>query len=231
MLCYYDSSIISNITAKMLLEIKAIYYNIHNPFILTSGLASPLYIDCRKLISYPRIRRSLIEMAEIVIFQNIGFEKINSIAGGETAGIPFAAWIADKLMLPMQYVRKERKGFGRYIQIEGDLISESRVLLVEDLLTNGSSKINFINALRQANAIVNYCFVIFHYNFFNDSILFFKEINIELYSMVTLIDILRVCKELKYFNIKILDELEKFVDDPNKWSINHGGLEITLNKK
>ena len=66
------------------------------------------------------------DFASSVITRNIGFENIDSIAGGETAGIPFAAWIADRLMLPMQYVRK-RKGFGRNAQIEGDFKNGSHI--------------------------------------------------------------------------------------------------------
>ena len=73
------------------------------------------------------------------------------MAGGETAGIPFAAWVADRLHLPMQYVRKKAKGFGRGAQIEGQLLPGQRVLLVEDLATDGRSKVNFVNAIRDAD--------------------------------------------------------------------------------
>ena len=79
------------------------------------------------------------DFATTVVLRDIGFEAIDSVAGGETAGIPFAAWIADRLMLPMQYVRKKPKGFGRMAQIEGDLSPGTRVLLVEDMATDGQS--------------------------------------------------------------------------------------------
>ena len=114
-----DRQTISDTTAKMLLEVQAVHFNAEKPYIFTSGWASPVYIDCRKLISYPRVRRGLMEMAEATILRDVGYEQIDAVAGGETAGIPFAAWLSDRLMVPMQYVRKKPKGFGRNAQIEG----------------------------------------------------------------------------------------------------------------
>ena len=93
------------------------------------------------------------------IARDIGRGKIDAVAGGETAGIPFAAWVADRLNVPMQYVRKKPKGFGRGAQIEGQLIPGQRVLLVEDLATDGKSKVNFIKALRDADGKCDHCFV------------------------------------------------------------------------
>src|SRR3546814_16892712 len=86
------------------------------------------------------------------IKRGAGYESIDCIAGGETAGIPFAAWIAERLGLPMLYVRKKPKGFGRDAQIEGAFREGSRVLLVEDLATDGGSKLNFVDAIRRAGA-------------------------------------------------------------------------------
>src|SRR5215475_3146154 len=100
-------------TARILLEIEAVHFRPQQPFILTSGRASPVYIDCRKIIAFPRARAKIIDLAVATIEREIGFESLDAIAGGETAGIPFAAWIADRLGLPMLYVRKKPKGFGR----------------------------------------------------------------------------------------------------------------------
>ena len=94
-------------TAAMLLEIEAVHVNARDPFILTSGAASPVYIDCRKLISFVRIRSALMGFAASVLAEEAGFEAFDSVAGGETAGIPFAAFLAERLALPMQYVRKK----------------------------------------------------------------------------------------------------------------------------
>src|SRR5262249_715714 len=141
-------------TARILLEIEAVHFRPQQPFILTSGRASPVYIDCRKIISFPRARTKVVDLAVELIEREIGFESLDAIAGGETAGIPFAAWIADRLGLPMLYVRKKPKGFGRGAQIEGDMKPGCRCLLVEDLATDGGTKVNFINAIRDGEGQV-----------------------------------------------------------------------------
>ena len=108
-------------------------FNAEKPFIFTSGWASPVYTDMRKLIAFPRLRTALLDFAVTTIQREIGYESLDIIAGGETAGIPFAAWISDRLALPMQYVRKKPKGFGRNARIEGEVTEGARTLLVEDL--------------------------------------------------------------------------------------------------
>src|ERR1700733_9848642 len=116
-----DKAVMAELTAKMLLEVDAVRFMTDKPFIYTSGLASPVYTDCRRLISFPRVRRTLIDFGVSTIEREAGFEGFDAVAGGETAGIAFAAWMADRLMLPMQYVRKAPKGFGRNAQIEGEV--------------------------------------------------------------------------------------------------------------
>ena len=111
-----DRALMGSQVARMLLEIKAVHFRPDPPYMLTSGLASPVYIDCRKLISYPRIRSACMDFACSVLMRDAGYEAFDAVAGGETAGIPFAAWIADRLALPMQYVRKKPKGFGRQLR-------------------------------------------------------------------------------------------------------------------
>src|SRR5436853_2829546 len=114
----------AGITARILLETASVLFRPEDPFTFTSGLRSPVYIDCRRLISFPRARRKLMDLAAELIERHSGFESLDAIAGGETAGIPFAAWIADRLSLPMLYVRKQPKGFGRNAQIEGECKEE-----------------------------------------------------------------------------------------------------------
>src|SRR5258708_5693191 len=108
-------------TARLLLEIEAIHCRPDNPYIFTSGRASPVYIDCRRLISYPEARSKIMHHAHRMIDKAIGWNKIDVVAGGETAGIPFAAFLAALAKKSMVYVRKQPKGFGRMAQIEGDL--------------------------------------------------------------------------------------------------------------
>ena len=101
-----EKQLIAEETAKMLLEVGAVLFNADKPFNFTSGWASPVYTDMRKLIAFPRLRTALLDFAVKTIQREIGYESFDIIAGGETAGIPFAAWISDRLALPMQYVRK-----------------------------------------------------------------------------------------------------------------------------
>ena len=91
----------AEITARILLETQSVLFRPEDPFTFTSGLRSPVYIDCRSLISFPRARKKLMDMAAELIERHSGFESLDAVAGGETAGIPFAAWIADRLSLPM----------------------------------------------------------------------------------------------------------------------------------
>jgi orotate phosphoribosyltransferase len=123
--------------ARILLEIEAVHFRPREPFKLTSGRLSPVYIDCRKIIGFPRARAKVIDLAVERVHEAIGFERLDVIAGGETAGIPYAAWIAERLALPMVYIRKQPKGFGRGAQIEGHWRDGDRMLLVEDLATDG----------------------------------------------------------------------------------------------
>ena len=123
---------IARLTARMLLEIGAVHFNADTPFTLASGLPSPTYIDCRKLISYPRIRSTLMDFLTVTVLREAGFEAFDNIAGGETAGIPFAALVAERMALPMTYVRKKPKGYGRNARIEGAMTEGQRVLLVEE---------------------------------------------------------------------------------------------------
>ena len=218
-----EKSVISRITAKMLIEVEAVRFSAKEPFKFTSGWASPVYIDCRKLISYPRVRHTLMDFAASEITRNIGFESIDSIAGGETAGIPFASWIADRMMLPMQYVRKKAKGFGRNAQIEGDFENNSHILLVEDLTTDGGSKLNFANAIRKAGAIVNHTFVIFYYDIFKDTISSLQKNSLNLHYLATWWDVLNCAKELNKFDQNTLQAVENFLNNPKDWSKNNGG--------
>ena len=219
-----DKTTMAQRTARMLLEIKTFQFNASKPFVFTSGWASPVYVDCRKIISYPRLRSALMDFSASTILTEIGYESIDVITGGETAGIPFAAWIADKLALPMQYVRKKAKGFGRNAQIEGEVVSGARSLLVEDLATDGRSKVNFCQALRQAGARVDHCFVVFYYSIFPQSAELFRELNVQLHYLATWWDVLEVARASGDFDAGVLREVEAFLKEPAKWSAAHGGI-------
>jgi len=220
-----DKSFIAKQTASMLLEIEAVHLRPDEPFTLTSGAKSPVYIDCRKLISFPRIRSALMDFGCATVMRDSGFEAFDSVAGGETAGIPFAAWFAERLGLPMQYVRKKPKGFGREASIEGLLNPGDRVLLVEDLATDGGSKVSFIDAIREAEAKIEHCFVIFFYDIFPVARQIMADAGVTLHYLTTWRDVLAVAAEQGRLTKAQITTIEAFLNDPAAWSAKHGGKE------
>ena len=205
--------------AEILIDIGTIAVNPNNPFTLTSGRKSPVYVDCRRIISFTKERKRLMEMAVDILQSSENETKFDAIAGGETAGIPFAAWIAELMDLPMIYIRKKPKGFGKNKQIEGLIKPNQNILLVEDLATDGNSKISFVNALRDAGTICNVCFVIFHYGIFQKSINLLLNQNIKLVELATWKDILIILKE-RGMNASDYKKVENFLKNPDKWQNN-----------
>ena len=212
-----DAKEIARLTARMLLEIKAVHFNATDPFILASGLPSPTYIDCRKLISYPRIRSTLMDFLTITVMRNAGFEAFDNIAGGETAGIPFAALVAERMALPMTYVRKKPKGYGRNARIEGAMSEGERVLLVEDLTTDGGSKLSFVDAIRETGATCGHTAVIFYYGIFPDTEKTLGDHGVDLHYLCTWWDVLEEAKAQGSFDSDTLSEVEAFLKAPRDW--------------
>jgi orotate phosphoribosyltransferase len=157
-------------------------------------------------------------MGAALIERRVGFESLDAIAGGETAGIPFAAWIADRLSLPMLYVRKQAKGFGRNAQIEGELKDGARVLLVEDLASEGTSKLNFVRAIRQAGGEISHTFVIFNYGIFPQIDTSLAAEGIALHALATWWDVAAMAEQLGRFEAGQYDKIKSFLEDPESWS-------------
>lgn len=222
-----DRALMAELVAKMLWEIKAVHFNAAQPYKLSSGMASPVYIDCRKLLSYPRIRSTVMDFAASTLMRDAGFEQFDCIAGGETAGIPFAALLADRLGLPMVYVRKQPKGHGRNAQIEGNMPEGSRVLVIEDLTTAGGSMFKFIDAVRAAGGIVDHGIALFFYDIFGQQR--FTDGKVKLHHIATWRNVLAVARAQKLFDDKTLEEVEAFLDAPLAWSGRNGGVsELSL---
>jgi orotate phosphoribosyltransferase len=208
---------IARLTARMLLEIKAVHFNADTPFTLASGLPSPTYIDCRKLISFPRIRSTLMDFMAVTVMRDAGFETFTNIAGGETAGIPFAALVAERLALPMTYVRKKPKGYGRNARIEGVMGEGDRVLLVEDLTTDGGSKLSFVDAIRETGAACAHTAVIFYYDIFPETVQVLADHGVTLHHLCTWWDVLAEARDSEAFDAGTLAEVEQFLKSPRAW--------------
>ncbi len=151
--------------ANLLLSIGCVNIDFKKQFTLTSGKKSPVYVDCRKLISFPKERELIInEMSKQIKSKY----KDNStiIAGGETAGIPYSSFLCQKMKYPMIYIRKSPKGFGKGKLIEGEFKKNNQSILVEDMATDGGSKLHFIKALRQNELKVKDIYVVFYYGIY-----------------------------------------------------------------
>lgn len=209
--------------ARLLLDIKAVNFRPEEPYMLTAGWASPVYIDCRWVVSFLYARRRIIKLAGEMLSENIDMSSVDMLAGGETAGIPYSSWLSEELSKPMLYVRKKPKGFGRNAQIEGSMSEGAKVILVEDLATDGGSKINFVEALRGAGADVEDIFVVFFYGAFPGAEETFRDMGVRLHALATWNDVLAAATEGNDFPEKTLSAVRDFLDDPIGWSAAHGG--------
>lgn len=226
---FTDRDVMAELMAKMLWEIGAVHFSADKPYKFSSGMMSPVYIDCRKLISYPRIRSAVMDFAAATIMRDAGFEKFDCIAGGETAGIPFAAFLSERMGLPMIYCRKKPKGHGRNAQIEGHMPEGARVLVIEDLTTAGGSMFTFIDAIRAAGGIVDHGIALFYYGIYPEAEQRFANGNVQLHHISTWRNVLAVAREQKLFDDKTLSEVESFLDAPLEWSGRNGGVtELSL---
>jgi orotate phosphoribosyltransferase len=151
-------------TAEILLRLGAVAINTRQLFTYTSGIKSPIYTDNRLLISFPTERRRITQMLAEVAEATVGRENVDVVAGTATAGIPFAAWLADRMERPMVYVRGSAKAHGMARQVEGRLAAGQRVVVVEDLITTGGSALNTADVLLASGAVVPCCLAIFSYN-------------------------------------------------------------------
>ncbi|TBN42786.1 orotate phosphoribosyltransferase [Paracoccus subflavus] len=208
---------IARLTARMLLEIKAVDFNADTPFTYASGLKGPTYVDCRRIVSFPRVRSTLMDFLAATVMRDAGFEAFDNVAGGETAGIPFAAMVAERLGLPMTYVRKKPKGYGRNARIEGVMTEGQRVLLVEDLTTDGGSKLSFVDAIRDTGATCGHTAVIFYYGIFAETTQRLADHGVTLHHLCTWWDVLAEARAQAAFDQQTLAEVEAFLTDPRAW--------------
>ena len=207
----------SKATAQILIDTSCVLLRPQHPFTLTSGKKSPVYVDCRKLIAFPQARQHIMQMGYELILDAVT-KKFDCIAGGETAGIPYAAWLADRFNLPMAYIRKKPKGFGKNARIEGDLYEGQNVLLVEDLFTNGGSKLSFLDALADAGARCHHCFVVFRYGIFPEEEKKFTDRNVALHALATWQDIIQEITDSQLMDASDIEVIKNFLANPDDYN-------------
>jgi len=181
--------VVSRKIADMLLDIKAVTFSFTKPYLYTfvSGVKGPMYCDNRRLISYPSKRRIVVD--EVVkIAKGLDFDIVGGVS---TAGIPWAALIAERLNKPMIYIRPEPKGYGKKRQIEGDMEKNSRVLVIEDLISTGSSAISAIKAVLRNGGKVHDCIFIFTYDL-DIAKKHFKSVKCRMHPLLTFNDLMKL---------------------------------------
>lgn len=210
--------------ARLLLEAGAVQVSTDRSFVLASGWASPVYVDCRRLIGMPGPRARATELALDFIRRRFGdAPPFDAVAGGETAGIPWASWIADRLGLPLLYVRKRPLGFGRSAQVEGGAPDGARVLLVDDLATDAASKVAFAKGLRTAGMRLSDALVLFHNRAFPGWHERLHRLDLSLHALASWDDVLRLPADDPLLPPADRQVIERFLRDPAGWSADHGG--------
>ena len=207
---YYQDEV-----AEILINIESVKFSFENPFTLTSGLKSPVYVDCRKIISFVNERAIILNYAlEYFKKNNIVFD---ILAGGETAGIPYAAFLSELLHKPMIYIRKQPKGFGGNQQIEGDYKENQKAILIEDLATDGGSKIVFIKALKNVNLIISDIFVVFYYDIFDIKKSPLGSLDVKIHSLCTWKNVINIIKQKNLYSHQEIANLQNFLRNPDEW--------------
>ncbi len=203
--------------AEILLDIGAVTLSPEEPYTWSSGLKSPIYCDNRLTMSHPKLYREIIQGLVQLVKEH--YPSATAIAGTATAGIPHAALIADRLELPMVYVRDKAKGHGKENQIEGQLSHDSKVVMVEDLISTGGSVIRAAQAVRDADFEVLGTVAIMSYQLpiAADA---FKQASLDYHTLTNyeyLIEIASQDPELKQYQQSLLI----WSKDPQGWSAQH----------
>lgn len=202
--------------AKILLETKAVLIAEDTPFTLTSGRKSPVYIDGKKLISFPKYRQKITSaMAELLAKRKVEFD---CIAGIESGSIAYAAFMAEKTNAPLIYLRKKPKGFGKQAQVEGVFTPNDKVLMIEDVTSDGGSKVRFSDVMREAGGRVEDIFTIFFYDSFDYTQDLLEKAGINLHYLSSWKYILDALSQSQEFDPKTVDDIAFFLDAPDEWA-------------
>lgn len=205
---------IEKIVAEKLLDIKAVKLQPNNPFTWATGWKSPIYCDNRKTLSYPALRNFIkIEIARILKEK---YPEATAIAAVATGAIAQGAMIADELSLPLVYVRPKPKDHGLENMIEGDLNPDMKVVVIEDLISSGTSSLKAVDAVRRNGSEVLGMIAIFTYGFplAEEK---FQEANVELTTLCNYETILETALETNYISESDLATLKEWRKDPSVW--------------
>ena len=204
----------SSQTAELLLKLKAIKLSPNDPFTWASGWKSPIYCDNRVLLSDPNSRDIIANYFAEIIKQK--YKSAQVIAGVATGAIGIGILVAQKLNLPFIYVRPEAKKHGRKNQIEGKILENQKIVVIEDLISTGKSSLNAVRALKESNLEVLGMVAIFTYGF-NVSKENFHENKVELITLSNYNELVKKAIEINYISHKESETLKKWNNNPENW--------------
>lgn len=203
--------------AKLLLSINAMSFRFNPPYVYTTGMKSPVYLDNRLVLSYPDIRKTIIAEYIKVIKETIGRKNIDYISATATAAIPQGAWVAHMLNLPMVYVRPTTKTYGKGGKVEGSLKKGSRVLIIEDHITTAESVVNNAKAIRDLGGKVKYAIATTTYETAL-SLKNLKENKLKLLPLTTGKIIVETARTLNKLSKEQKDSVDLWFVDPPNWA-------------
>jgi orotate phosphoribosyltransferase len=210
--------------ARGLTGLGAVHVAEEQPFFYTSGWASPVYVDARALISDVAVRTEIMDLTADALRPLVARQGINAVVGVENSGIAFAAWIAERLRLPMLYLRKRPIGWGVRAQLEGRLPEDARVLLIDDVTTDGLSKIAAAGALRQTGTRIDDTLVLVAFDVYPRTAARFAAESLALHAVTDWAELHAALRAGGGLSAAQARMLEAFSADPVAWSIEHGGV-------
>lgn len=212
----YNDNIAAKV-ARLLLKIGAVTFRFNPPYTFTSGLKSPIYLDNRLVMSFPGTRNQIINFYIEAIEGRIGLANVDWISATATAAIPQGAWVADRLKLPMVFVRPSTKSYGKGNKVEGYLKKGSKVLIIEDHISTAESLVGNADSIRQLGGKVQYCVATTTYET-KQSQQALEENKIDLISLTTGKIIVAVAWKDKYLSDKERETVDLWFADPPNWA-------------
>ncbi|MFT4664416.1 MAG: orotate phosphoribosyltransferase [Polaribacter sp.] len=200
--------------AQQLLQIKAIKLSPQNPFTWASGMLSPIYCDNRISLSYPEVRKNVVE-GFVALSEKFG--PFDTIAGVATAGIPHGALVAHALDLPFIYVRSKAKAHGRQNLIEGFVKGGENVLVIEDLISTGGSSMLAVDALREAGCNVVGVMAVFTYGFAK-AVTTFENANCPMDTITDYDTLIQEAVKSNYIDSSQMELLQSWKSNPKEWA-------------
>jgi len=210
--------------ANLLVDLGIIKVAKDQPFFYTSGWASPIYLDTQVLLSNVSARKHVMEMTAAKLGPLLEQAKIQAIVGTESSGVAYAAWMAQEFSLPLLFLRKKPVGWGMTAQIEGLFSPGDRVLLVDDVTTDGKSKIDACLALRKSGLEMHHAFLLIHFGIYPYTKSLLNQHRLELHALIDWPTLFQAYRSKNTLAQNKLASIEAFSRDPVAWSVQHGGI-------